>query len=68
MPHYHHCAVCNIVVASCSDDSCLSQENHPNAAGHHDGGGDGEKAKLHYCSIHQPDERFHVEPVPAPKK
>jgi hypothetical protein len=64
MAHYHHCAVCKIPVAMCSDDSCKTVENHPNAAGHHTGGGDPEKAKLHYCPEHQPDPEFHIEPTP----
>jgi len=68
MPHMHHCAVCLVPVAMCSDDSCLSDESHPNAPGHHDGGGDPEKAKQHYCTIHHPDPTHFVPPTPPLKK
>jgi len=68
MPHNHLCAVCGVPVAICSDDSCLSDPNHPNAPGHHDGGGDPDKAKKHYCSIHHPDQKHHIEPTPPLKR
>lgn len=72
MPHYHHCEVCKIPVAMCSDEACKTAENHPNGPDHHDGGGDPEKAGKHYCNIHHPAEAHHLEPTPyltkAPKK
>ena len=62
--HYHYCSVCKIPVAVCADDSCKTDETHPNAPGHHDGGGDTEKAKLHYCPEHHPDPAHHLDPTP----
>lgn len=52
MSHTHHCQVCKIAVAMCSDDACTGDDEHANA---------GE----HYCSIHHPEEE-HKAVVPPP--
>lgn len=54
MPHIHHCKVCMIPVANCSDDSCKGDEGHGNA---------GE----HYCSIHHPAEHKVEQAAPPPR-
>ena len=64
MPHTHFCDVCKIEVAHCSDNSCFEDPSHANAAGHHNGGGDRDKAALHYCSQHHPDPKHFVAPTP----
>lgn len=51
MPHTHHCAVCKIPVAVCSDDACANDETHGNA---------GE----HYCPIHHTEAEHKVIPPP----
>lgn len=55
MPHTHHCEVCKIAVAVCSDEACQGDppedgQPHPNA---------GE----HYCSIHHPEDEHKIVPA-----
>lgn len=52
--HYHHCEVCKVPVANCSDDACQG-EGHPNNG-------------KHYCSVHHPDPQFRVEQQPPPPR
>lgn len=54
MAHTHHCEVCQISTAVCTDQACEG-EGHANAG-------------KHYCSIHHPDPAHRVEQAAPPPR